>query len=94
MIWLWIPIMIWMVALLIMGLPKVVYKRIQELKGELAKESKLTECTNPKESMYKSMEEGILEMVHFQNLCFMSSIIGLLLMALGTVALCAVLLLR
>ena len=36
--------------------------------------------------MYKSIEEGLLEMVHFQSLCFISSIIGLLLMALGTVA--------
>ena len=93
MIWLWIPIIIWIIALLIMGLPKFVYKKVQKLKVELKIESKLAKHSNPDESIYKSMEEGILEMVHFQNLCFISSIIGLLLMALGTVALCAVLLL-
>ena len=93
MIWLWIPIIIWIIALLIMGLPKFVYKKVQKLKVELKRESKLAEYSNPEESMYKSMEEGILEIFHFQNLCFISSIIGLLLMALGTVALCAVLLL-
>ena len=93
MIWLWIPIIIWIIALLIMGLPKFVYRKVQKLKVELKIDSKLAKHTNPDESMYKSMEEGILEMVHFQNLCFISSIIGLLLMALGTVALCAVLLL-
>ena len=93
MIWLWIPVIIWIIALLIMGLPKFVYKKVQKLKAELEIDSKLAKHTNPEESMYKSMEEGILEMFHFQNLCFISSIIGLVLMALGTVALCAVLLL-
>ena len=93
MIWLWIPVMIWIIALLIMGLPKFVFKKVQKLKVELKIESKLAKHTNPDESIYKSMEEGILGLVHFQNLCFISSIIGLLLMALGTVALCAVLLL-
>ena len=93
MIWLWIPIIIWIIALLIMGLPKFVFKKVQKLKVELKIESKLAKHTNPDESIYKSMEEGILEMVHFQNLCFISSIIGLVLMAFGTVALCAVLLL-
>ena len=76
-----------------MGLPKFVYRKIQKLKVELKIESELAKHSNPDESMYKSMEEGILEMVHFRSLCFISSIIGLLLMALGTVALCAVLLL-
>ena len=93
MIWLWIPVIIWTIALLIMGLPKFVYRKIQKLKVELKIHSKLAKHTNPDESMYKSIEEGILEIFHFQNLCFISSIIGLLLMALGTVALCAVLLL-
>ena len=93
MIWLWIPIIIWIIALLIMGLPKFVHRKVQKLQVELKIDSKLAKHTNPDESIYKSMEEGILEMFHFQNLCFISSIIGLLLMALGTVALCAVLLL-
>ena len=93
MIWLWIPIIIWIIALVIMGLPKLVYRKIQKLKVELKIESELAKHSNPDESMYKSMEEGILEMVHFRSLCFISSIMGLLLMALGTVALCAVLLL-
>ena len=93
MIWLWIPVIIWITALLVMGLPKFVFKKVQKLKVELKIQSKLAKHTNPDESMYKSIEEGLLEMVHFQNLCFISSIIGLLLMALGTVALCAVLLL-
>ena len=93
MIWLLIPVIIWIIALLVMGLPKFVFKKVQKLKVELKIQSKLAKHTNPDKSMYKSMEEGILEMVHFQNLCFISSIIGLLLMALGTVALCAVLLL-
>ena len=93
MIWLLIPIIIWIIALVIMGLPKFVYKKVQKLKVELKIESKLAKHPNPDESMYKSMEEGILEMIHFQNLCFISSIIGLVLMAFGTVALCAVLLL-
>jgi hypothetical protein len=93
MIRLWIPVIIWIIALLIMGLPKFVYKKVQKLKVELKLESKLAQHTNPDESIYKSMEKGILEMFHFQNLCFISSIIGLVLMALGTVALCVVLLL-
>ena len=93
MIWLLIPIIIWIIALVIMGLPKFVYKKVQKLKVELKIESKLAKHSNPDESIYKSMEEGILEMIHFQNLCFISSIIGLVLMAFGTVALCAVLLL-
>jgi hypothetical protein len=93
MIWLWIPVIIWTIALLIMGLPKFVYRKIQKLKVELKTDSKLAKHTNPDESMYKRIEEGILEVFPFQNLCFISSIIGLLLMALGTVALCAVLLL-
>lgn len=93
MIWLWIPVMIWIIALLIMGLPKFVHRKVQKLQVELKIDSKLAKHTNLDESIYKSMEKGILEMFHFQNLCFISSIIGLLLMALGTVALCAVLLL-
>lgn len=93
MIWLWIPVIIWIIALLIMGLPKFVFKKVQKLKVELKIESKLAKHSNPDESMYKSIEEGMLEMVHFQNLSFISSIIGLVLMALGTVTLCAVLLL-
>ena len=93
MIWLWIPVIIWIIALLIMGLPKFVFKKVQKLKVELKIEYKLAKHSNPDESMYKSIEEGMLGMVHFQNLSFISSIIGLVLMALGTVTLCAVLLL-
>ena len=61
MIWLLIPIIIWIIALVIMGLPKFVYRKIQKLKVELKIDSKLAKHTNPDESMYKSMEEGILE---------------------------------
>lgn len=93
MIWLLIPVIIWIIALLVMGLPKFVFKKVQKLKVELKTQSKLAKHTNPDESIYKSMEEGILELFHFQSLCFISSIIGLLLMVLGTVALCAVLIL-
>ena len=73
MIRLLIPIIIWIIALVIMGLPKLVYRKIQKLKVELKIESELAKHSNPDESMYKSMEEGMLEMVHFRNLCFMSS---------------------
>ena len=93
MIWLLIPIIIWTIALLVMGLPKMVYKKMEKLKRELRTEAESAERTNPDESIYKKIEEGMLEMVPIQNLNFFSSIIGLILMALGTVALCAVLLL-
>jgi hypothetical protein len=43
--------------------------------------------------MYKSIEEGMLEMIDNRSPHLFSSIIGLVLIALGTVALCAVLLL-
>jgi len=76
-----------------MGLPQLVYKRIQKLKVALRIDAKLSKRTNPDESIYKSIEEGMLEMIHIQSLYFISSIIGLILIALGTVALCAVLLL-
>jgi hypothetical protein len=91
--WLLVPIMIWAAALIIMGLPKIIEKRLQKLKAKLKTEAESAKYTNPEESIYKGIEEGILEMGSTQNLCFVSSIIGLLLMALGTVALCAVLLL-
>ena len=68
MIWLWIPVIIWIIALLIMGLPKFVFRKIQKLKVELKIQSKLAKHTNPDESMYKSMEEGILEIVPFSKL--------------------------
>jgi hypothetical protein len=93
MIWLLVPIFIWTLALFIMGLPQLVYKRVQKLKVALRIDAKLSKRTNPDESIYKSIEEGMLEMIHIQSLYFISSIIGLILIALGTVALCAVLLL-
>ena len=91
MIWLLVPVIIWIMALIIMGLPRFVDKKVQKLKVELKVDAKLAKPTNPDESIYKNMEKGILEVIHFQNLCLISSIIGLLLMALGTVALCVVL---
>ena len=44
MIWLWIPVIIWIIALLIMGLPKFVFKKIQKLKVELKIESKISQA--------------------------------------------------
>ena len=64
-------------------------KKVQKLKMTLKVEAELAKHTNPGESIYKGIEEGLLEMGSMQNLSFISSIIGLLLMALGTVALCA-----
>ncbi|MBB6444379.1 hypothetical protein [Bacillus benzoevorans] len=91
--WLLVPIIIWATALIIMGLPKMWGKKMQKVKTKLKVEAESAKHTNPEESIYKGIEEGLLEMGSTQNLCFVSSIIGLLLMALGTVALCAVLLL-
>ncbi|WP_428912344.1 hypothetical protein [Niallia sp. Krafla_26] len=93
MIWLLVPIIIWTVALLFMGLPHFIYQIIQKGKAKLRKGAKLARRSNPDESMVKSIEEGMLDMIHIRNLFFIGSIIGLVLMALGTVALCAVLVL-
>jgi hypothetical protein len=90
-IWLLVPISIWILALLIMGLPKFVYKRVQQLKVKLKINAELAKQTNPDESIYKNIEKGILETIHTQNLCLTTSIIGAVLIALGTVALCIVL---
>lgn len=93
MAWLLVPIIIWAAALVVMGLPKMIEKKVQKLKDKLKVEAELAKHENPEESIYKGIEEGLLEMVSTQKLCFVSSIVGLLLMALGTLALCAVLLL-
>ena len=93
MYWLIVPIVIWILALLIMGLPRFVGRKLKKVRKELKIEAKLAKHSNPEESMYKSMEEGILEIGNFKTLTLISSIIGLIFMALGTVALCAVLLL-
>ena len=93
MYWLIVPIVIWILALLIMGLPRFVGNKLKKVRKELKIEAKLAKHSNPEESMYKSMEEGILEIGNFKTLTLISSIIGLIFMALGTVELCAVLLL-
>jgi hypothetical protein len=93
MFWLLIPIIIWITALIVLGFPKMIEKKLQRVKGNLKAEAEAAVQSNPDESIYKGIEKGILEAASMQNLCFISSIIGLLLMALGTVALCAVLLL-
>jgi len=93
MFWLLIPIIIWITALIVLGFPKMIEKKLQRVKGNLEAEAESAVQSNPDESIYKGIEKGILEAATMQNLCFVSSIIGLLLMALGTVALCAVLLL-
>ena len=93
MIWLLIPIFIWTLALIIMGLPQLIVRSVQKIKANLRKEAKLAKRTNPDESMYKTIEEDILDMIHMRGLHLISSIVGLILIALGTVALCAVLLL-
>ena len=67
--------------------------RTKEVKANRRKEAKLAKRTNPDESMYKTIEEDILDMIHMRGLYLISSIVGLILIALGTVALCAVLLL-
>ena len=92
MIWLLIPIFIWTIALIIMGLPQLFYQIVQKIKAKLRKEAKIAKPTNPDESMYKMIEEDILDMIHMQGLHFIGSIVGLILIALGTVALCLVLL--
>lgn len=91
MIWLLVPIFIWTIALLIMGLPQLVYNMVQKLKMELSKDAKLAKRTNPDESIYKRIEVGILEIADNRILYLISSIIGLVLIAFGTVALCVVL---
>ncbi|MDQ0861026.1 hypothetical protein [Bacillus sp. V2I10] len=93
MIWLFIPIFVWVIALLIMVLPKSVYKKIQKLKVELKVNAELAKHTNPAESIFKNIEKSILDTIHIQNLYLSSSIIGSVLIALGTLALCLVLLL-
>jgi hypothetical protein len=93
MIWLLIPIFIWTLALIIMGLPQLIYQIVQKVKVKLRKEAKLARRTNPDESMYKAIEEDILDVIHMRGLHLIGSIVGLILIALGTVALCAVLLL-
>ena len=93
MFWLLVPIIIWITGLIVLGLPKIIEKKVQRVKVILKTEAESAKKSNPDESIYKGIEKGILEAVSIQNLCFISSIIGLLLMALGTVALCAVLLL-
>ena len=64
-----------------------------KVKANRRKEAKLAKRTNPDESMYKTIEEDILDMIDMRGLYLISSIVGLILIALGTVALCAVLLL-
>ncbi len=91
--WLLVPIMIWLAALIVLGLPKMIEKRLHKIKMNLKVEAEAAAKSNPEESIYKGIEKGLLDLGSMQSLCFFSSIIGLLLMALGTVALCAVLLL-
>ena len=93
MFWLLIPIFMWTLALIIMGLPQVFYKIIQKTRVKLIKEAQLAKRTNSDESMYKTIEVDLLDMVQTRGLHVIGSIIGLILIALGTVALCAVLLL-
>lgn len=93
MIWLLVPVFIWTIALLIMGLPQLVYNMVQRLKRELSKDAKLAKRTNPDESIYKRIEVGMLEIAQNRILYLISSIIGVVLIALGTVAFCAILLL-
>jgi hypothetical protein len=76
-----------------MGLPKFVYKKVEKLKVKLKIDAELAKQTNPDESIYKNIEEDILETIHTLSLCLITSIIGSVLIALGTLALCIVLLL-
>ncbi|MDQ0268557.1 hypothetical protein [Cytobacillus purgationiresistens] len=93
MIWLMIPIGIWIIALLIMVMPKFVVNKLQQIELKLMVNAELEKYTNPNESIFKYIEKSILDTIHIQNMSLISSIIGLVLIALGTLALCLVLLL-
>lgn len=91
--WLIIPVLIWIMALLIIILPKFACKKIQNLKTELALESELAQNSNPEESNYKKIEENTLDGINLESLYLISSILASILIALGTFVLCLVLLL-
>ncbi|WP_394232067.1 hypothetical protein [Niallia oryzisoli] len=93
MIWLLVPISLWIIALIFLGLPQFTYRLIQRYKMKLRVGANSAKQTNPDESIYKSIEEDMLDIFQFSNLTFIGSIIGLVMIALGTVALCVVLLL-
>ncbi|MFS0593329.1 hypothetical protein AB1L05_17255 [Cytobacillus horneckiae] len=93
MIWLLIPIGIWIIALLIMALPKYVVIKVRKIELELKKDAALAKYTNANESMYKSIEKNFLDTIHLHTLSFVGSIIGSVLIAIGTLVFCLVLIL-
>ncbi|MEC1158443.1 hypothetical protein [Cytobacillus horneckiae] len=93
MIWLLIPIGIWIIALLIMALPKYVVIKVRKIELELKKDAALAKYTNANESMYKSIEKNFLDTIHLNTLSFVGSIIGSVLIAIGTLVFCLVLIL-
>ena len=76
-----------------MVMPKFVDKKLHDLKVELNVQAELTKQSNPDESMFKKLEENMLETVPIQYMYLISSLIGSILIAIGTLALCLVLLL-
>jgi hypothetical protein len=76
-----------------MGLPKFVDKKLHDIKVKLNVQAELAKQSNPDESMYKNLEENILETIPIQYMYLISSLIGSILIAIGTLALCLVLLL-
>ncbi|WP_433957251.1 hypothetical protein [Cytobacillus horneckiae] len=93
MIWLLLPIGIWIIALLIMALPKYVVIKVRKIELELKKDAALAKYTNANESMYKSIEKNFLDTIHLHTLSFVGSIIGSVLIAIGTLVFCLVLIL-
>lgn len=76
-----------------MVLPKFVDKKLHDIKVKLNVQAELAKQSNPDESMYKNLEKNMLETIPIQYMYLSSSLIGSILIAIGTLALCIVLLL-
>jgi hypothetical protein len=76
-----------------MALPKLVDEKLHNIKVKLNVQAELAKHSNPDESMYKNVEKNMLEMIPIQSLYLSSSLIGSILIVIGTLVLCIVLLL-
>lgn len=76
-----------------MVLPKFVDEKLHDIKVKLNVQAELAKQSNPDESMYKNIEKNMLKIIPIQYMYLISSLIGSILIAIGTLALCLVLLL-
>jgi hypothetical protein len=75
-----------------MGLPKIIYIKIQKVKSDLKVHAELAKYTNPEESIAKNIEKCILNIIYLPYLYLISSILGAIFIVIGAFTFCLVLL--